>query len=405
MFIIVIRFHLLKLTLKRYSKIKLYVKELVNELNLLNTNVANEQTERVYFLDSLRGIAASTVIFTHLADIYMTSNLFLDICRTLGRCAVILFFILSGIVLSASLNKFKNLTGYVYISFFIKRICRIYLPFIIIIVLSYEMFRLMNFSYISSLSDWFNVVGTNLTSSDLISNLFMTGTRVDRINPVIWSLIVELRISIIFPFLYFIFRENSRKNILGFAGLCFVIGTCFLYFIGNEFLIGQTVFHCGFFMFGLYLFIYKPKLLLKSNVQQTIILTISIFLYFNLILFNLLHLPSIRVFSDFCSGLGAAGIIYSAFRSSVIQKELLKPMYHTLGVYSFSIYLVHCIAFIPMIHMLTAYNLSYVRIELMSLPVIAIVSYISYHLIEKPTIFLGRYLSESALKILNNQSV
>ncbi|EUJ51493.1 acyltransferase family protein [Listeria fleischmannii] len=61
--------------------------------------------KRIYFLDSLRGIAALTVVATHLAGSFAGESFTKDIFQSFGRSAVVLFFILSGIVLSMSLQK------------------------------------------------------------------------------------------------------------------------------------------------------------------------------------------------------------------------------------------------------------------------------------------------------------
>ncbi|MBC1475042.1 acyltransferase family protein [Listeria grandensis] len=66
------------------------------------------ETKRLYFLDSLRGLAALTVVLGHLAATYYSDYFIVHLFGPLGRSAVILFFILSGIVLSLSLRKGEN---------------------------------------------------------------------------------------------------------------------------------------------------------------------------------------------------------------------------------------------------------------------------------------------------------
>ena len=90
-------------------------------------------TARITALDSLRGLAALIVVFHHidntldldgsnktLGPIFHHSPLRLLID---GRCAVMLFFVLSGFALSISIGKNFN-----YWNYLIKRICRLMIP-------------------------------------------------------------------------------------------------------------------------------------------------------------------------------------------------------------------------------------------------------------------------------------
>src|ERR1700704_3301212 len=87
---------------------------------------------RFYELDSLRGVAALTVVFHHFSRICSPRVIyFLD--RTpfrllvAGHQAVILFFLLSGFVLTLPYKKNDRLN---YGPFLVKRVCRIYLPYL-----------------------------------------------------------------------------------------------------------------------------------------------------------------------------------------------------------------------------------------------------------------------------------
>ncbi|WP_439443083.1 acyltransferase family protein [Listeria aquatica] len=347
------------------------------------------EKRRVYFLDSLRGLAATSVVITHLAGSFAGESFSKDILQSFGRSAVILFFILSGIVLSMSLQKNKKLTWTNYISFLIKRFFRIYLPFLVIVICSFILFIVMQPHFIVGLSDWFNAVGTNVSTVDLKENLLMTGNRVERVDPVIWSLIIEMRVSFIFPILYFILRKKSWRTLLMWASIAFIVGAGILYLIGQKFLIGQTVFHIGFFIPGIGVFLYQSKLkafVLKTKAQ---ILTISLFLYFHIMLLNIMRLENIQVVSDIFIGIGTIGILLFCYHSSQLQQELHKSLYQKLGKYSFSIYLVHCVVFIPLIHLLYPYSLDFIMIEAISIPLIYIFAVLAYKSIERPSQLLG----------------
>lgn len=345
--------------------------------------------KRVYFLDSLRGLAAASVVITHLAGSFVGESLTKGILQSFGRSAVILFFILSGIVLSMSLQKNEKLTWNCYISFLIKRFFRIYLPFLVIVILSYILFIVIQPQFILGLSDWFNAVGINISTVDLIENLLMTGNRVERVDPVIWSLIIEIRISFIFPILYFVIRKKGWKTLLLLTGVAFALGTGILYLIGQKFLIGQTIFHIGFFIMGIAIFLHQSKLQTFIVKARLPLLAVSLFLYFYNMLLNIMRFENIQVVSDFLVGAGAIGILLVCYHSSRLQQGLRKLFYDELGKYSFSIYLVHCVVFIPLTHLLYPYGLNFIMIEVASVPLIGIFAILVYRWIEQPSQLLG----------------
>src|ERR1700738_3699896 len=107
--------------------------------------------KRIDILDSLRGLAALSVVFHHcllvfpifLAAFYHNPNLNNNLVLILtyspihilwaGHEAVILFFVLSGFVLSL---PFLNNNTISYHKYIVKRFCRIYIPYIIVLFIS-----------------------------------------------------------------------------------------------------------------------------------------------------------------------------------------------------------------------------------------------------------------------------
>jgi peptidoglycan/LPS O-acetylase OafA/YrhL len=86
-------------------------------------------------LDSLRGVAALIVVFDHFTRLWReaspsTSLRYISHLPFLenGRSAVIMFFVLSGFVLTMPMLAGK---GQVYPVYAVRRICRIYLPYVV----------------------------------------------------------------------------------------------------------------------------------------------------------------------------------------------------------------------------------------------------------------------------------
>ncbi|RQW66375.1 acyltransferase [Listeria sp. SHR_NRA_18] len=351
-------------------------------------------SNRLFFLDALRGIAALTVIITHFAETYAGESLIKGIFQPFGRSAVILFFLISGISLSMSFQKKISFSWQEYMSYSVRRIFRIYIPFIVAILIGEGIYLILQPQGIAELSKWFNLTGTDTSNfSILIENIFMTGNYVNRINPVIWSLIIELRISAIFPLLYLIAKKYGAHGacLLMFGSL--VTGVAILYSLTPKFLLGQTVFYIAFFVLGIVISMYWSNSKDMSKRVYYLIGIPSLLLYFHVVIFNLLGIPTFKIISDVVIGLGSAGILLFFYESKMAQKHLTNRMYQVIGKISFSIYLVHCIVFIPMVYMMQQMKREVWIIQGISIPIIFICAYIFYGIVEYPSKILGQSLS------------
>ena len=125
--------------------------------------MANSTEGRLSALDSLRGLAALLVVTFHCwklglyappaglqARLWSWTPLNLAIT---GRPPVILFFVLSGFVLACSLERPGSGSA---ARFLIRRLCRVYLPFVASVLLSIIAYDLTRPEEIGGLSTWFN---------------------------------------------------------------------------------------------------------------------------------------------------------------------------------------------------------------------------------------------------------
>jgi peptidoglycan/LPS O-acetylase OafA/YrhL len=119
---------------------------------------------------------------------------------TAGPASVGLFFTLSGFVLALPWARDRPQS---YGEFLVKRFFRLYVPFAAAIVLAAIMCRYADAGPIPSLSGWFNQSWTGPVSIELIlAHLFMIGTQASMsLDNVMWSLVHEARISLVFPLL------------------------------------------------------------------------------------------------------------------------------------------------------------------------------------------------------------
>ncbi len=186
---------------------------------------------RLRSLDAVRGVAAAAVVLYHASLIlpFGTSDKTTELARGVtdspvwlnatplrllvaGPGAVILFFALSGFVLALSLQGSSPLKGYP--AFLIKRVARIWLPFVAAIVLSATLAALIGSAPLPTVSAWFNTSWSEpITPKLLLKTLLMTG-QTTSLNLPMWSLIVEMVISIAFPLLVVVTRSNWKGALL-----------------------------------------------------------------------------------------------------------------------------------------------------------------------------------------------
>lgn len=158
-------------------------------------------------LDSLRGLAASVVVLGHFVNLWPVASLsplsrFLleDVFRFLfnGGCSVVLFFLLSGFVLTL---PFKRESELAYGTFALRRIARIYLPYLGALLLALAGDKL--FHQPLEVSPWFSQTWTApLTPGLILNHLLLIGNYdTAQVNTAFWSLVVEMRLSLLFPLL------------------------------------------------------------------------------------------------------------------------------------------------------------------------------------------------------------
>ena len=154
-------------------------------------------------LDSLRGVAAFMVVIHHFfvargTDTYNRLSHSGLRFLVMGNEAVILFFVLSGFVLTLPYERSGALS---YSRFIVRRICRIYLPYLGALALAIA----MNFLYHGIMTDvpWIRETWNQKPNVSMIVQhvLFLGNYDWNELNSAFWSLIYEMRVSLIFPFL------------------------------------------------------------------------------------------------------------------------------------------------------------------------------------------------------------
>lgn len=349
-------------------------------------------------LDSLRGIAALLVVFEHcymavpdeVWELYPNIHLAADILGAAGHFSVILFFVLSGFVLSLPYFADAELPYRLYL---IRRVCRLYPPYVFAVIIAALLFY--------TVIDFPELV----TGSILAAHLLLTGVWEGTVLDVpVWSLIVEMRISVIFPLLVMAVKRFgwfavAAGIILGYV--CFSANVA----LGAA---GEEVNHIGMNYTGTLLLTlrYVPFFLLgiiaAGRLEKFKQILISfpapahIFCCVIAMAFHALYAwwdrQDIVSYADIFYGFIAVYFIICAVALAPVARKLCWPVFLWLGDISYSLYLVHVPVLFAVISLLYGYMPPLWTI-ISAVPVIFAAAYATYVLIERPSIMLGRKLS------------
>jgi peptidoglycan/LPS O-acetylase OafA/YrhL len=185
--------------------------------------------KRISELDSLRGLAALSVVFLHFQDMFFSYDHYSKLTHrqdlalmlvspfTRGHEAVLLFFALSGFVLTLAYLQGRQQT---YGIFLTHRIIRIYGPYFAALVLSVAGDAIWHGHL--GLGNWAEAMWSQPVDPKLVLQhvLFLGNYNWAQINIVFWSLVYEMRISLIFPFLFVLANRLGTRWALVAAAAC-----------------------------------------------------------------------------------------------------------------------------------------------------------------------------------------
>ncbi|MEV5029154.1 acyltransferase family protein [Paenibacillus sp. LPE1-1-1.1] len=372
--------------------------------------------QRYEQLDSLRGLAALAVMIGHFLMVFTpivqnTSGLgILDYPLNLlkytplhaiwgGHEAVIMFFLLSGFVLSLPFFSNRQQT---YTKYVIKRICRIYIPFLVALIIAIVMREAVYVSKLTDLTSYYNnlwVIPPDLTS--IIHHLLFVGNyNSTRYDPILWTLVHEMRISLLFPFIMFVIVKGGWK-----IGLPLALALSY----GAEILLDNfetrymtnfvvSLHYAAFFIVGALLARYQNEL--KTVFSRlngwwaTVMLVLALCFYaFKWIGYGEdFHDRFMPHWGDWMTAIGASIFIVAAVSSVRLARQLQRKPLLFLGKISYSLYLYHMIVLLSLVHLLNG---------ALDTPYIVMIAFIasfgagtlSYYFVELPSIRLGKRLT------------
>jgi peptidoglycan/LPS O-acetylase OafA/YrhL len=289
----------------------------------------------------------------------------------------------------------------------LKRICRIYLPYLGALV--FAILCDLHFST-SDLSNnyWINWTWSAPVTTRLVLQhiLFLGNYDWSQFNTAFWSLVYEMRISLVFPFLLLaVLRLRTVWVLLAAAILSvtsFPLATLFsdiLHLSSRNAAINTTLtlHYAAFFLIGSLLAKHLDwidrRYARLSSLQAVMIGLVSLALYGFANASTIVQRFSIPAdLYDWAAAAGAAMFIIFAINSSPLRRFLTGRTIHHLGKISYSLYLIHGTILFVLLHTLTG-HVSMSRLFLIYLFATLLVTEIFYRLIEQPTILLGRRLT------------
>ena len=377
---------------------------------------------RIEQLDSLRGLAALAVLFSHIPFFaFSFSDAFYKILELLGftsgHKSVMLFFLLSGFVLSLPFLQEKEIN---YTSYAVKRIFRIYVPYIIAITFAIILSQIFLVQNVGVVRNWDLLWSTPISIKVILEHiLFLGDYYTNAFNGVIWSLIHELRISLVFPFVVLLIKRFKWKGIivicLILTGIS-VINNIYHFQVSSGYNTSyfKTLEYLVLFILGS--LIAKHKNILITFFRKSNLFVKWLFLFISLFLFNFsgiflgyvfqfITVDSISsnysILSDYGIALGCMGIMISAISSIKLERVLLLKPLLFLGKISYSLYLYHLPIILSCIYLFNQMFPLWV-ISLLAIPLSLFVSTAAWYLIEKPS---HRWARELGKRISNKKSI
>lgn len=378
----------------------------------------SQYSSRIESFDSIRGLAACTVLISHLFLVMQGYGDYDQVYQWkeaadnsplrifwYGHAAVVLFFALSGFVLYLLLDKAK-LTTPAYIA---KRVVRLYVPYIAAVVLGIlGAYFIAQTSSLDDFNDWVNQFWTKeITWGSVIEHLLFIGQfNSDRYDFTIWTLVHEMRISLIYPLIYLaVKRWRWWLALLPFAALSVLMVVLRQPIVRDDMDVTDFAFQGGLtayvytvhymlpFAIGAVLArnreaIFAAYARLAGGYRLLIVLaTFLLYIYGDTVL-EVTKLKTLMPY-DWPLMAAAALILLVAAAEPGLRRVLEKTPFLYLGRVSYSLYLFHPIVMLAMLHYFSGEMPLWL---LLSLTFVAcfILSDIMHRLIEYPAITLSR---------------
>jgi len=363
------------------------------------------KTEKKHYLalDSLRGIAALTVVLCHIVNSIRGSSYGTWVPRLetspvgpmmMGQSPVMLFFVLSGFVLTLTS---ENQTLLDVPAFWIKRIFRIWMPYVVAFCFFLLACRMTAEYWVPEFPSANGQFRAPFELQSFINHVILVGSYQLRYMGITWSLVHEMRISLLFPLVMLILYRRPWYVLACVAFITCVVGKYMMARAGlPEFSIGMrnTLYCLGMFIQGMIIAKYRLQIAAAisgaSRPARWFLIAIAVSFYVGGVWdVSPRYVPWFPLGTMIgCMLLVALGVT-TAGSNFVVHSRASR----WLGRISYSLYLWHPFCLVLCFRLLHAQGPWFIgcAVILASLAV----SDLSYRLIEKPSIKLGAIIAKA----------
>jgi peptidoglycan/LPS O-acetylase OafA/YrhL len=343
-------------------------------------------------LDGLRGLAAASVLGHHFLFIYDIQPRWFEIPLAAGHEAVMLFFIMSGFVLSIPYWNGKYTDGYG--SYLVRRCFRIYVPYVAAVGVAVLGDLLWGHRHLP-LNGWYYLTWqAKITPRLLIDQLLMSPS--PELNTAFWSLRYEVQFSLVLPFILALFaRFRLVTGLIGCIVISAVASILQKKGFSNTHSYLETLRYMPIFMVGVLLA--RDRASIHALWDKAwpllrilfVVTAASLYWGYEHYVLSRFHLESIQRSLTVC---GAVGLLIAALYVKKIRTLLRSSFCEYLGRLSYSLYLVHGTVLFALV------NIFYWKISRFWLGILFVaISMALAHLfcafIEEPSLRLGKRLA------------
>ena len=353
------------------------------------------RSDRAHYLDSLRGFAALSVMLSHLVVVgynqlgwIWIATIYLPIRIAIaGHQAVILFFVLSGFALTRMIGGMRS---YAYPRYLAARVVRLYPPYAASIVLAACVYFCLEKLGFDWKDGWMYTVHPHINKEIIADHALLVGPLNARdISPVIWSIAMEMRISIAFPLILYLVRRFGGYAVLAMMICSLAIGPLIPWadahyrsYVSQTML---TVHYATFFFIGCWLSFNVDSLRARIPSKYLVVAWCIALALYAYPFFGEWKIIA-RVCGDVAVGVGAALLI--TLCSTVKDNSFLR-FGGWLGKYSYSLYLNHILVMFTAIIVLYR-SAGAIVVWCVTIPAALLLAVLMHKLFEWPSVLLGR---------------
>lgn len=286
-----------------------------------------------------------------------------------------------------------------YVHFIVRRICRIYIPFFVVLAVTTVLFWLIYKPNEDVLISWNTWEGNALSIQNVLGHFLMYGTADTKfLNPPLWTLVIEMRIAFIFPLLVWLVKKLDVFAVFIAVVTSYLASKLYvMYGQGDEFYAAAnkegavllTIYYIQFFVIGIYMASKRTFIVRSVRMIPVYIHVVALAVLFCV---PQHFLVSHFVIGDLRHAALASYVIICCFSFPSVDRVLNFPVLQWVGHNSYSLYLAHVPVVIVLSYILGNVFPIYVAVFASIFFVFAIAALI-HHYVEKPSITIGYILT------------